>query len=88
MTKKVIPFPQAALTVPPVVAPQNRIILNIGKHRIAMDISGQTRVLNPVPAKVVRPPAPANGPRRQDPPAKAVKTVTWERSDITALHSA
>jgi hypothetical protein len=62
MTNKVMPFPQAAATVPPsVVGPQNRIILNLGQQRIAMDISCQATVLNPVPATVVEVPAQVNG---------------------------
>jgi len=62
MTNKVIPFPQSAPTAPPsVVSPQNRIILNIGRQRIAMDVSCQATVLNPVPAPVVKAPAPVNG---------------------------
>jgi hypothetical protein len=63
MTKKVIPFPQAAPTVlPSLVGPRNRIILHIGRQCIVMDISCQATVLNPVPATVVKASAPGNNP--------------------------
>ena len=63
MTKKVIPFPQAVPTVPPsVVAPMNRIILNIGKQCFALDISCRARMLNPASAPMVEAPALVNGP--------------------------
>jgi hypothetical protein len=66
MTRKVIPFPQAAPTVPPsVVGPQNRILLNIGKPRIAIDISCQATLLNPLPATVAGAPAPVIGRDRK-----------------------
>jgi hypothetical protein len=61
-TKKVIPHPQSAPTFPqPVIDPQNRIIINIGKQRIALDISCQATYLNPVPTSMAEAPVPVNG---------------------------
>ena len=62
MTKKVIAFPEGASILPRSVAgPQNRIILKLGKQRIALDIACQATLLNPVPAPLVVA-AQANGP--------------------------
>jgi hypothetical protein len=62
MTTKVIPFPQSAPASPqPVIEPQNRIIINIGRQRIALEMSCHATVLNPVPAPVVEAPAQVNG---------------------------
>jgi hypothetical protein len=68
MTNKVIPFPQSAPTSSPsVVDPQHRIILHIGKQRIALGISCQARVLNPAPSPVVEVPVNGGGKGRKAP---------------------
>jgi hypothetical protein len=57
MANKVILFPESAPALPqPVINPQGRIILHIGKQRFAIDISCRTTMLNPVPAPVIAPP--------------------------------
>jgi hypothetical protein len=62
MANKVIPFPRSTPALPqPVIDPQSRIILHIGKQRFAIDISCQTTVLNPVPAPVIAPPVNSLG---------------------------
>ena len=50
MDKKVIPFPAPAQAAPPPgMAPPSRIMVHIGKQRIAFDISCRATVLNPAP---------------------------------------
>jgi|tagenome__1003787_1003787.scaffolds.fasta_scaffold19028117_1 hypothetical protein len=53
--QKVIPFPAPMEVTPPAQTERlNRIVVRIGKQRIAFDISCQATVLNPAP--VVRQP--------------------------------
>jgi hypothetical protein len=70
MANKVIPFPRSAVALPePVIDPQSRIILHIGKQRFAIDISCQATVLNPVSPPVAAPPVNSLGdkdPRRRN----------------------
>jgi hypothetical protein len=48
--QKVIPFPAPMGVTPPAQTERpNRIIVRIGKQRIAFDISCQATVLNPAP---------------------------------------
>jgi hypothetical protein len=55
MANKVIPFPRSAPTLPqPVIDPQGRIIMHIGRQRFAIDISCQAKKLNSEPASVER----------------------------------
>ena len=51
MNKNVIPFPAPVpAAAPPVMVPPSRILVHIGKQRIALDLSCQATVLNPAPA--------------------------------------
>ncbi len=57
MANQVIPFPRSAPALPqPIVDPQSRIIMPIGKQRFAIAIWCQATVLNAVPAPVMAPP--------------------------------
>lgn len=57
MKKKVIPFPGASLAAPlPEIETSSRILANIGKQRVALDISCCATVLNPSSAPIVKPP--------------------------------
>jgi hypothetical protein len=54
MANKVIPFPQSAPAFPqPVIDHQNRIVVHIGRQRVAFDISCRATMLNSEPAPVV-----------------------------------
>lgn len=54
MANKVIPFPQSTPGIPqPVINHQNRVILHIGRQRIALDISCRATELNSEPAPIV-----------------------------------
>jgi hypothetical protein len=69
MAKKVIPFPQPApSSLRPVIDRQSRVIVHIGKQRIALDISCQATVLNPVPAPVVEAPVNSIGGEQRPAP--------------------
>ena len=51
MNKKVIPFPAPVpAALPPGMVQGSRILVHIGKQRIALDLSCHATVLNPAPA--------------------------------------
>ena len=64
MANKLIAFstPAQASSLP-VPEPPHRVIVNIGKQRIALDISCHAMVLNPRPGPIVALPVPT--PRRK-----------------------
>ena len=66
MEKKVIPFPAPMpAAVPPATAPPSRILVRIGKQRIALDLSCHATVLNPAPAALRVLPVPFEGRKKR-----------------------
>ena len=64
--QKVIPFSTPAPASPlPGPEPAHRVVVNIGKQRIAFDISCHATVLNPAPAPMVVPPVHAAGQKKR-----------------------
>jgi hypothetical protein len=57
MTKRVIPLPQPAWVLPEPVATKNRILVQIGKQSIALDIWSRATLLDspPAPAPIAVP---------------------------------
>ena len=64
MDKKVIPFPAPA-SPRPGPEPAHRVIVNIGKQRIAFDISCHATVLNPAPGPKVALPVHTAGRKKR-----------------------
>ena len=53
MNKKVISFPAPVpAALPPGMVPPSRILVHIGKQRIALDLSCHATVLNPAPSEL------------------------------------
>ena len=66
MNKKVIPFPALVpAALPPAIAPPSRILVHIGKQRIALDLSCHATVLNPTPAALRVLPVPFEGRKKR-----------------------
>jgi len=93
MNDKVIPFPQSAPASPqPVIEPQSRIIMHIGKQRFALDITCRATVLNPVPVAERQHRRTAAAARYAGRQGRKERQSGWETghavSDAAALHSA